>query len=183
MDLIRGTITSISPLQVTYLGDTVPVDVSGAFAAVSMGGRVLVAVQGTDRIIVAQANSGMVGYTQLEPASDLIVGTSPSTVAGLQLTGMPTGIPVLMELVVTAVNAQSGGDRSIVLQLVNGSTNVGPSRAYELPYVAGRPNPYSIVHRVPVTNPGSGSWTVKASADQASSVLIWHASLRLDYLP
>ena len=62
MDLIRATVTSMSPLQVTYVGESVPVDCSGAFAPVAVGARVLVAAQDTDRVIVA-ATQARQSYT------------------------------------------------------------------------------------------------------------------------
>lgn len=180
MNVIRATITSTSPLQVTYLGESVPVDVSGSFVPAAVGALVLVAVQDQDRIIIARM-SGLAGYAQVEPV-DLVIGTALGTLAGLSLVGMPTGNPMLMEVVVTAANGQSGGDRFIDMQLVNGSTSVGPNRRYALPYIPGEDNAYTIIHRVPVT-PASGSWSLKVGCDQPSSVLVWHASLRLDYAP
>ncbi|WP_336647516.1 hypothetical protein [Microbacterium sp. MMO-10] len=128
-----------------------------------------------------RTNTGLTGFAFYEPASAPVLATALTTISGIALTGMPTGSPMLMDCTLVASNGQSGGERYIDVQVMNGTTAVGPNRRYALPNTGGTAN-YTIVQLVPVT-PTSPDWSLKLGCDQASSVLLRNAAFRLSFTP
>lgn len=124
---------------------------------------------------------GMVGTALVEPAN-LVLGSSPAAVPGLALAGMPTGVPVLVEVGIVAVNGMSGGNRYIDVQAYNGATPVGVLRRFSLPLPVNATHAYTINFLIE-RSPTSPDWTLRLGADQGSSVIIWQASLRLTVKP
>lgn len=124
---------------------------------------------------------GLVGVAHVEPAN-LILTTTPTDVSGLSMTGTPTGVPMILDIDVVANNGASGGSRFIDLQVYNGATALDSLRRFSLPLVTNVSNVYTINYPIFLT-PASSTWTLKAGADQAASVVLVSATLRLSVMP
>lgn len=127
------------------------------------------------------ATTGTVAAANVVPAS-LILTTSVTEVAGLALTGCPTGIAMILDIDVVAYNGNSGGPRFIDLQAYNGATGVDTLKRFALPLSSATAYRYTIGYPIFLT-PTSPDWKLRLGADQASSVVVESASLRLSVKP
>lgn len=119
-------------------------------------------------------------YAQVQPNS--LLTTSFDTVSGLSLAGCPTGVPVIVDIDVSAVNGASGSSRFIEVQAFNGPTAIETKRRFALPLIVNDGNAYTISYPVEAT-PASDTWTLKLGVDLDSSVILWKAALRLTIKP
>lgn len=111
-----------------------------------------------------------------------LLTVTQATVASLALAACPTGIPCLLEVNVVAENGGSGSQRYIDLQAFNGATGVDVLQRFSLPHQVTAGHRFSQTFVLKVT-PSDPAFTLKASADQALSVYMRYASLRLTVAP
>lgn len=125
--------------------------------------------------------NGLIAAAQVMPPS-LILTTAMTEVAGLSLTGCPTGVPAILDVTLDAINGGSGSSRWINIRPYNGTTAIDQQRQFALPLVVNAGNQYTINYPVYIT-PTADTFTLQLSVDQNSSVVLRQAELRLTLRP
>lgn len=127
------------------------------------------------------AGNGLIAAAQVVPSS-LTLTTTVTEVAGLSLTGCPTGVPAILDITVVAMNGGSGAQRFIDVQAYNGATPLDMLRRFSLPLQVNTANTYTIGYPVYLT-PTADTFTLRLGVDQNGSVLLLQAELRLTLRP
>lgn len=127
------------------------------------------------------AGNGLIAAAQVMPTS-LILTTNITEVAGLSLTGCPTGVPVILDITIDAINGGSGAQRFLDVQAYNGTAALDVVRRFSLPLQANVANAYTVHYPLYLT-PASDTFTLRLGVDQNSSVVLRQAELRLTLKP
>jgi len=126
--------------------------------------------------------NGLIAASQVKPPPGTVLTTTMTEVAGLSLTGCPTGVPAILDIMIDAINGGSGSSRWLRVRPYNGTTALDEQREFALPLVVNAGNAYTVNYPVYLT-PTADTFTLQLNVDQNSSVVLRQAELRLTLRP